>query len=78
MYRRQPFFKRPEIQQAGNLPSEDEDDYGDDSEEGEEAWRNSEGERLADFGVEEEVDFYDEEIIPLAQLIASRQRAKGA
>lgn len=27
---------------------------------GEEAWRNSEGERLQDFGVDEEVEFYDE------------------
>ncbi|KAI9835751.1 MAG: hypothetical protein M1819_001930 [Sarea resinae] len=28
-------------------------------ESGEEGWRNSEGERLADFGVDEEVEFYD-------------------
>ena len=27
---------------------------------GEESWRNSEGERLADFGLDEETEFYDE------------------
>ena len=40
---------------------------------GEEAWRNSEGERLADFGVDEEVEFYDEEDLPLAHLIQRRR-----
>ena len=28
---------------------------------GEEAWRNSEGERLADFGLDEEAEFYDDD-----------------
>ena len=32
------------------------------------SWRDSEGERLDDFGVEENVDFYDEDEIPLAKL----------
>ena len=40
---------------------------------GEEAWRNSEGDRLNDFGVDEDVEFYDEEDVPLAQLIRGRQ-----
>lgn len=31
------------------------------SQSGEEGWRNREGERLGDFGVDEEVEFYDEE-----------------
>lgn len=48
--------------------------YGKDSDEGEESWRNSEGERLRDFGVDEDVEFYDEEDVPLAVLI---QRRKG-
>lgn len=39
---------------------------------GEEAWRNSEGERLHDFGVDEEIEFYDEEDIPLAILMQQR------
>lgn len=41
--------------------------------EGEEAWRNREGERLADFGVDEVADFYDEDDLPLAELMRRRQ-----
>ena len=36
---------------------------------GEEGWRNKEGERLADFGVDEVADFYDEDDVPLAELV---------
>ena len=40
---------------------------------GEEGWRNKEGERLADFGVDEVADFYDEENLPLAELMRRRK-----
>lgn len=40
---------------------------------GEEAWRNREGERLADFGVDEVAEFYDEDDLPLAELIRKRK-----
>lgn len=40
---------------------------------GEEGWRNKEGESLADFGVDEVADFYDEDDVPLAELIRRRQ-----
>ena len=40
--------------------------------EGEEAWRNSEGDRLNDFGVDEDVEFYDEDDVPLAKLLSRR------
>lgn len=43
------------------------------AEEGEEGWKNSEGERLRDFGVDEDTEFYDEDDIPLAELIRRRQ-----
>ncbi|KKK16030.1 hypothetical protein ARAM_004615 [Aspergillus rambellii] len=43
-----------------------------DSDNGEEGWRNSEGERLGDFGVDEDAEFYDEEDIPLAILMQQR------
>ncbi|KAL1965766.1 hypothetical protein VTN77DRAFT_5087 [Rasamsonia byssochlamydoides] len=43
------------------------------SDEGEEAWRNADGERLQDFGVDEEVEFYDEDDIPLAELMRRRR-----
>ncbi|KAJ5404346.1 Palmitoyltransferase pfa4 [Penicillium cosmopolitanum] len=47
--------------------------YGNDSDEGEESWRNSEGERLGDFGVDEDVEFYDEDDIPLGVLVEQRR-----
>ena len=47
-------------------------------ESGEEGWRNSEGERLKDFGVDEEVEFYDEDNVPLATLIGLRKAATSA
>lgn len=40
------------------------------------AWRDSEGERLEDFGVDEEIDLYDEDDIPLAELIRRRTAIK--
>jgi palmitoyltransferase len=57
------------------------DDYADsesdDSDEGEESWRTAEGERLRDFGVDEEAEFYDEEDIPLAVLIQRRNQEQS-
>lgn len=47
--------------------------YGNGSDEGEESWRNSEGERLGDFGVDEDVEFYDEDDIPLGVLVEQRR-----
>ena len=40
---------------------------------GEEAWRNKEGERLADFGVDEVAEFYDEDDLPLTELMRRRK-----
>ena len=40
---------------------------------GEEAWKNSEGDRLNDFGVDEDAEFYDEDSIPLAELLRRRR-----
>lgn len=61
---------------SGDESEEEEDPVtdargGDD--EGEEAWANKEGERLADFGVDEMADFYDEDDVPLAELIRRRK-----
>lgn len=44
---------------------------------GEEAWRNAEGERLADFGVDEDAEFYDEDDLPLSELMRRRKMAAG-
>ncbi len=35
----------------------------------EKGWRDSEGDRLDDFGVDEDVEFYDEDEVPLAELL---------
>lgn len=58
----------------GSDPSDDSGHPEEDDNSGEEAWRNSEGERLQDFGVDEEIEFYDEEDIPLAILMQQRQQ----
>jgi palmitoyltransferase len=42
--------------------------------EGEESWKNAEGERLQDFGVDEEVEFYDEDDVPLGDLMRRRKQ----
>ena len=40
---------------------------------GKEGWRNSEGDRLDDFGVDENAELFDEDNVPLAELIRKRQ-----
>lgn len=71
--RRRPFHDRyshaenPEVMDPG---TESDDGL---SSEGEEGWRNSEGDRLQDFGVDEDVEFYDEDNIPLVELLRRRQ-----
>ena len=42
------------------------------SQSGEEGWKNSEGERLRDFGLDEDVEFYDQDEIPLGELMRRR------
>lgn len=92
--RRKPFVERLEAKQMEQAEEDPEDYvYGDEASEeaeeekkrysdgeGEEGWRNSEGERLKDFGVDEDIEFYDEheDEIPLAELMARRQAASAA
>ena len=38
-----------------------------------EGWRNSEGDRLDDFGVDENAERFDEDNVPLVELIRKRQ-----
>ena len=37
-----------------------------------EGWRNSEGDRLDDLGVDEDAEYYDEDEIPLTELLRRR------
>ena len=38
-----------------------------------EGWRNSDGDRLDDFGVDENAEVFDEDDVPLGELIRKRQ-----
>lgn len=89
IHRRQPFHLRyadREPQPSRYLDEEEigldatednkfeyESNHGSVPDSGEEGWRNSEGERLADFGVEEDIEFYDEDDLPLAEILRRRK-----
>ncbi|KAL2818081.1 DHHC palmitoyltransferase-domain-containing protein [Aspergillus granulosus] len=75
--RRRPFHVR--FDESLSVSSNEEENYSDNgSVDGEESWKNSEGERLRDFGVDEEAEFYDEEDIPLAILMQQRAQRRKA
>lgn len=71
--RRQKFHARMGKQNMDEMDAAGPSEYPNESNLGEEAWKNSEGERLLDFGVDEEVEFYDEEDIPLGVLMQRNQ-----
>ena len=70
-YRRKPFHQRYK-ELASDKENKQDRSLRFTATEGEEAWRNSEGDRLNDFGVDEDVEFYDEDDIPLAELLSRR------
>ncbi|KAF2674790.1 zf-DHHC-domain-containing protein [Microthyrium microscopicum] len=72
--RRQPFHKRYDAEALKSNDTSNPDLFIDGDGEGEEAWRNTEGERLQDFGVDEEAEFYDEDEISLAELLRRRRQ----
>lgn len=47
---------------------------GDHGDSGEEGWQDSGGNRLKDYGVDEDIEFYDEDDIPLSELIKRRRK----
>ncbi len=69
--RRRPFHERLEastrMEEDGGTTS-----YSSDDASGEEGWRNADGEKLTDFGVDEVVEFYDEDDVPLSELLRRR------
>ena len=74
LIRRRPFHERyrdnsQELRESPSLIDSDKV-----SKRGEEAWRNSEGDRLDDFGVDEDIEFYDEDDIPLAELLLKHRK----
>ncbi|KAK2758762.1 Palmitoyltransferase [Arachnomyces sp. PD_36] len=80
-HRRRPFHERhadlADNTERGyendSIDGDEDSDEGKGTSGGEEGWRDAEGDRLGDFGVDEEAEFYDEDDIPLAQLIEQRR-----
>lgn len=71
--KRMPFHERFDSETYEPLRNTDlEDDEGS----GEEGWQDSGGSRLRDYGVDEEIEFYDEDDVPLAELIRRRRMAQ--
>lgn len=73
--RRKPFHVRYGSSSSVQFDSEafDEESVTDSGEEG---WQDSGGNRLKDYGVDEDVEFYDEDDIPLAELLRKRQTSR--
>lgn len=66
--RRRPFHER--FEQSVLDAAENENQEPGDS--GEEGWQDTGGNRLKDFGVDEDAEFYDEDDIPIAELLRRR------
>ena len=60
-----------------NTSSNDGSDEFDASNHAGQKWQDSEGDQLADFGVDDDVDFFDEDEIPLAHLL-QRNKARAS
>lgn len=74
--RRRPFYQRHDNTESNGKEQSPEFISTDDIVQGEEAWRDGDGDRLDDFGVDENVDFFDEDDVPLAVLLQQRGRRK--
>ena len=77
--RRRPFSERyNHTDDSGGQDYRDgnDDDGSVSSGSGEEGWMNEDGERLRDYGVDEDVEFYDHDDISLGELLR-RRRAAG-
>ena len=71
LFRRRPFHERY-MDEGRDESFASHSAEPDDWEKGEEVWRDSEGDRLDDFGVDEKAEFHDEDDIPLAELLRKR------
>lgn len=76
--RRRPFHDRfsneDDRDKSFDSQSTEVNDFGS----GQEGWRDSEGDRLNDFGVDEDAEVYDEDDIPLAELLRRRREPTGS
>lgn len=71
--------RREAAEDDSNSDADELDEYGNEYEEyeegldGEEGWTNSDGERLRDFGVDEEAEVLADDDIPLGELLRRRK-----
>jgi palmitoyltransferase len=72
--RRQPFHKRYTEDAIRDNDTSTPNLYVSGTGEGEESWRDCEGQRLRDFGLDEEAEFYDDDEVPLAELIGGHKQ----
>lgn len=70
---RQPFHERGAAEEEHGSQSR-RSTSSDHSSLGEEKWRDAAGDRLNDFGVDEKVEFYDEDDMPLARFVERQNR----
>jgi palmitoyltransferase len=75
--RRQPFHQRYDKTALQQNDMSSPNMYVEGEGEGEESWRDNEGQALHDFGVDEEAEFYDEEDLPLAELMRRRRQKRN-
>ena len=77
--RRRPFHNRHDsaLHPDQNIVDGSGDGSSAHSDSGEEGWRSPDGERLRDYGVDEDAEFYDQDDVPLAELLR-RKHAKQA
>lgn len=73
--RRKAFHKRHESHASSTAGDDLLNDEAD-SASGEEGWQDSGGNRLKDYGVDEDVEFYDEDDVPLAEILRRRQEKR--
>lgn len=74
--RRKPFHERQASEVHANETDTDKGEGISDaqSDSGEEGWRSPEGDRLRDYGVDEDTEFYDQDDIPLSELLRRRRK----
>jgi palmitoyltransferase len=70
--RRKPFHERFEGETRAPIES-DYHEADQEADSGEEGWQDTSGNRLKDYGVDEDVEFYDEDNIPISELLRRRR-----
>lgn len=71
--RKKVFHRRFDSETYGSIDGDNPEEH-EDTDSGEEGWQDSGGNRLKDYGVDEDVEFYDEDEVPLAELLRRRKQ----